>query len=263
MPGIISESYLSRPFTLGLTAGRELEFDIMDTDDEVEVYNLLVGPDGGPAAYLGLARESLEARPLGGGVWKGYVRYVNLVGTSEYTFDTGGGSDHITQSLSTMGSYAPAGLVAPDFHGAIGVSEDRVDGVDIPSRAFEFSETHYLTDLQVTSAYKLILFSLTGRFNNASFKGLAAGECLLLGVSGAKRGDERWGLTYRFSCSPNAASLTVGGITGIVKRGWDYLWMRYADAEDSSAFALVKRPIAAYVEQVHEAGDFSLLGIGT
>lgn len=89
MPGIISESYLSRPFTLGLTAGRELEFDIMDTDDEVEVYNLLVGPDGGPAAYLGLARESLEARPLGGGVWKGYVRYVNLVGTSEYTFDTG------------------------------------------------------------------------------------------------------------------------------------------------------------------------------
>ncbi len=51
-------------------------------------------------------------------------------------------------------------------------------------------------------------------------------------------------------------------ITGISKRGWDHLWVRYQDAEDSTAKALVKRPVAAYVERVYYDGDFSGLGIG-
>ena len=55
--------------------------------------------------------------------------------------------------------------------------------------------------------------------------------------------------------------LQVGDITGIDKKGWEYLWVRYADAEDQNV--LVKRPIAAYVEQVYESGNFALLGIGT
>jgi len=36
-----------------------------------------------------------------------------------------------------------------------------------------------------------------------------------------------------------------------------------ADAENTGAGALVKRPVAAYVEKVYEEGDFSALGIGT
>jgi len=45
------------------------------------------------------------------------------------------------------------------------------------------------------------------------------------------------------------------------KKGWDYLWVRYADdLEDGET--LVKKPIAAYVEKVYERKDFGLLGIG-
>ena len=51
-------------------------------------------------------------------------------------------------------------------------------------------------------------------------------------------------------------------ITGINKWGWEYLWVRYADAEDATAKALVKRPVAVYVEKVYDVGDFGLLGIG-
>ena len=47
------------------------------------------------------------------------------------------------------------------------------------------------------------------------------------------------------------------------KKGWEYLWVRYADEEDAAAKMLVKRPIAAYVEKVYEEGDFSQLGIGS
>jgi hypothetical protein len=57
------------------------------------------------------------------------------------------------------------------------------------------------------------------------------------------------------------SGLAVGPITGITKRGWDYLWVRYADAEDQNV--LVKQPIAAYVERVYQDGNFVLLGIGT
>ena len=45
------------------------------------------------------------------------------------------------------------------------------------------------------------------------------------------------------------------------KKGWEYLWGRYA--EDAAAKAIVKRPAAAYIEKVYEEGDFAGLGIGT
>lgn len=256
----ISESYLSRPFTLGQQAGRELVYDVWGSEDEEDVQGLLASTV--PGAYLGLELESLSAEPQGGGVWKCYARYVRG-DASEYTFDTGGGNARITQSLATVSSYAPVGLTAPDFQGAIGVSDDRVEGCEIPSRNYQWTETHRFADGLVDAGYRADLFALTGRYNNASFKGFAAGEVLLLGVTGSKRGDEQWSLTFRFAASPNVTGLTLGTITGIAKLGWHYLWVRYADFEDAIAYAVVKRPIAAYVERVLEPGDFSLLGIGT
>lgn len=253
MTATISENYLSRPFTLAKQAGRELVYDVIGTDDETEVSTLLLAT--APATYLGLELESVEGEPLGGGNWKGYARYVR-VNDNEYTFSTGGGTQHVTQSISTIASYAPAGLSAPDFDGAINVTEDRVEGVDLPAPKYEFSETHYFDDATVTDAYKLDLFALTGRVNNATFRGFAAGECLFLGANGSKRGDEKWSITFNFACSPNATGQTVGSITGIAKKGWEYLWVRYGTYADSSAFQLVQRPVAAYVEQVFAPGDF-------
>jgi len=46
------------------------------------------------------------------------------------------------------------------------------------------------------------------------------------------------------------------------KKGWEYLWVRYADAEDATPKAIVKVPVAVYIEKVYEEGDFSGLGIG-
>ena len=56
--------------------------------------------------------------------------------------------------------------------------------------------------------------------------------------------------------------LSLGTITGISKEGWQYLWVRFIDDEDTTAKALIKRPVSAYVEQVYSYGDFSGLGIG-
>ena len=39
--------------------------------------------------------------------------------------------------------------------------------------------------------------------------------------------------------------------------------MRYADAEETTAKVLVKKPIAVYVEQVYPMAAFAGLGIGS
>ena len=117
-------------------------------------------------------------------------------------------------------------------------------------------------DAVVTPAYRGALFNLTGKVNNASFKGLAAGECLFLGASGSKRGVDDWEIAFRFAASPNRTGITVGEITGIAKKGWEYMWVRYADAEDPAAKAIVKKPVAVYIEKVYEEGSFAGLGIG-
>jgi len=41
------------------------------------------------------------------------------------------------------------------------------------------------------------------------------------------------------------------------------MWVRYADAEDATAKAIVKKPAAVYVEKAYKEGDFAGLGIGT
>jgi len=211
----------------------------------------------------------LTANP-DGCVWKGTVRYARAsqdseppeTGESTFSFDTGGGTQHITQSMATVGKYAPEGKTAPDFKGAIGVTHDSVEGVDITTPVYNFSETHYLAASVVTPDYKAALFNLTGKTNNASWNGFAAGECLFLGAAGSKRGDDDWEITFRFAASPNKTGLTVGDITVGAKWGWEYLWVRYADEVDDAKKQIVKKPVTAYVEKVYDLTNFSGLGLG-
>jgi hypothetical protein len=260
----VSESYTSRPFTIGLQSQRELTFDVFCdsiADDETAVYNAVNAVV--PTVYQGLVIDTIQCELNGSDIlWKARVLYKRLANETEYTFDTSGGTQKITQSLATT-RYGSSYSGAPDFQGAIGVSEDKVEGVDITVPQFTFSETHFFSDGTITAGFKSVLYNMTGKVNNASFKGTAAGETLFLGASGSRRpGDLQWPITFRFASNPNQASLTVGSISGIAKGGWQYLWVRYADFQDSINFALVKRPVAAYVETVYYAGDFSLLLIG-
>jgi hypothetical protein len=259
----VHEKWESRETTEGESPSVDLVYIIRGTDDDLAAKEALA--EASPVFYDGLVRQSLHIERVAEDIWEGSARYGPLqprqTGDSTYQFDTGGGTQHITQSLQTVGRYAPPGKTAPDFQGAIGVTHDNVEGVDITVPVYNFSETHYLSDAAVTPAYKATLFFLTGKVNGGPFRGFQMGEVLFLGASGSKRGTEDWEITFRFAASPNVAGLVVGDIGGISKRGWEYLWVRYADAEDMASGTLVKRPIAAYVEQVYPYGDFGGLGI--
>ena len=246
----------------------ELTYIVRGTSDDVAARTELL--TAAPLTHNNLQRNDAEVEELGEQLWRGVVRYAPSsytppqVGESSFSFETRGGSQHITQSLATLGSYAAPGIpAAPDFDGAIGVTENSVEGVDITVPVYTFSETHHIDDSSVTTGYKGTLFSLTGKVNDASFKGLAAGECLFLGAAGTQRGDDPWEISFAFAGSPNVTGLSVGAITGIAKKGWEYLWVRYQEAEDATAKMLIRKPIAAYVERVYREGSFSALGIGT
>ena len=261
MPITIDEKFDSREATDSDSPSAELLYVVQGTDDDLQVKALVAAT--APATYDGLKRDSFTITPLGGGIWDCSVRYVEIESESQFTFDTGGGTQHINQSLQSVNNYPAPGEVAPNFQGAIGVNQDQIEGTDVTVPVYNFTETHYIDDALVTLAYKGTLFLLTGRVNNAAFKGFAAGEVLFLGASGAKRGLEDWEITFRFAASPNVAGLQLGNIAGINKEGWQYLWVRFADEEDAGAKTLIKKPIAAYVERVYEYGDFSGLEIGT
>ena len=269
--GMFEELVDSRPQTTGDAASVELVYRCSGTAEDTVVK--AVAEANSPGDYEGLTRQSIGIEPVwvdtnaDDGEWRITVRYGKRepteTGDSSYSFDTAGGTQHITQSLQTINSYAPSGETAPDFKGAIGFNGQEVEGADILLAAYHFSETHYMADSAVTTAYKGKLYALTYKTNADAFKGFSEGEVLFLGASGSQRGTDQWEITFRFAASPNKTGLTVGDITSIAKKGWEYLWVRYEEAEDTTAKAIVKRPKAVYVERVYDSGDFSDLGIGT
>jgi hypothetical protein len=218
-----------------------------------------------PAAFDGLDLESYRFNHLGGGVWDVHINYSqkavsNLdVGESNFTFDTTGGTTHITNSLQTIQRYPLPGKPPIDFKGGIGVTHDAVEGVDITVPVFRFAETHMLDKTVDPDSILMAIFNNTGKVNGGVFRGFQAGEVLFLGASGTKTGDTPWTITYNFAASPNVTGLSVGGITGINKKGWEYLWVRFADTVDANR--LIKSPIQVNVEKVYESGNFNDLDI--
>jgi len=237
-----------------------------ENEVESEAYADLPATDGG------LGNLVVDVAPIdsGQGMWEVTARYRRntpasppVVGESDFEFEIGTTSTHITQSKATVGGYAPPGTPAmPDFDEAIGVTQDGVDGCDILTPESRFSETHYLSTAMVTAAYRRMLRSMVGKVNNAAFRDHAAGEVLLIGVRGGKRAsDTVWQLTFTFATSDNTTALSVGSITGIAKEGFEYLWVYYEPAV--SADRIVPVPAFAYVERVYDSASFSALGIGT
>jgi len=236
-----------------------------ETDESVVTSTLLADL---PVTLAGLTRTNIRIEPLGSGMWDAEITYSLVVqstspqpGQPTFSFDTGGGTQHITQSLGMIASQAPAGMTAPNFKGAIGVTADSVEGVDIVVPVYQFSETHVLPNTTVTDAYKRTLMQITGKVNSDVFRGFPAGEVLFLGASGTRRGTGDWEITFRFASSENKTGIAVGDIAGIVKKGWEYLWARYEEAEDAASLTIVKQPVAAYVEKVYTDTAFSALGI--
>ena len=186
------------------------------------------------------------------------------------SFDTTGGTQHITQACSvgsggTLDFEKRFPTSATNMSGAIGVDSNGVNGVDIVVPQLQWQESYDVPNTYVTSAWIRGVAGVTGTTNNGSFRGFEAGEVLFVGCSGSQEWDDQkgrgpWSLSFRFVASKNVTGQTIGSISGIEKKGHEYLWVRYEDAVSSST--LLKQPKAVYVSKVYKDSDFSALGIG-
>ncbi len=261
MAGQLIELFNSRTEISGDKPSAEFQYVALQCADENEVRTLAYSTS--PAAYSGLIRRSVEiSERLANDTWKVVVRYdapqpyEDTTPQPVFSFDSTGGTQHITQSIQTINRYGPSASTL--LGGAIGYDGENVAGVDITIPVWNWQETHYLTDAQLnTPAY----YALTGMVNSDVFEGYQPGEVLFLGASGQKRGDSRWEVNFKFAASPNQTGISVGTITGISKWGWDYLWVQYGEDVDNTAKIRIKKPIAVYVEQVYDVAPFSILGI--
>lgn len=275
MAGTITESVRGPIVTVESDkATLERAYTIMGESNEETALTLLITTAPAVQTVNGIVLAKKVYRlELDGTIFRCVVEYSRLgasdpsgpdplpEGTSTFQFETGGGTTHITHSLDTKQSERRNSATAIDFKNAIGFNGNTVAGVDVVTPVFTFSETHALSEADVTGPYKSALFRATGKVNNGSFKGFAAGEVLFLGATGQKRGDGPWEVTYRFAASENATAIGVGDITGVNKKGWEYLWTYFEDSESENV--LVAQPEQVNVEEVYESHNFANIGIGT
>jgi hypothetical protein len=254
-----------RRAALGDQTSVDLEFLILGTDDETAALAALGGAL--QPFWNGLPLESSEVEEIdaGAGIFEGRAHYgaAATENEQEVSFDTAGGTAKITASRGTRG-YAATGVTSiPDFKGAIGVTKDGVEGVEIPVPNLQFQVHRSYGPTIVDAAFIKGLADLTGCVNSAPFMGFDSGEVRFDGASGSRKNARAsWNLAYRFAASANQANLVIGDIPNIEKYGWEYLWVLFQEYEDSSASFLVRRPLAVYVEQVLPYADFGVLGLG-
>jgi len=276
MPTVVLESWTSGRIEVSNNPYAEFEYLVSGTDNAVAAVAALGAEianeaGGAPLQSAGISRRISET------IWSGYARYgIGERGEEErrqpgdvtYSFDASAGTAHITNSLETVGRYANFGRAVPDYQGAINVTEDTVEGVDIYVPQLQLEYKGWFHPSAVTNDYVAQLMRMTATTNNAPFKGFAAGELLFLGPIGQRKNAESWEITFRFAASPNETDLQVGTITGIAKKGWEYLWIRYEDALNSESSSgssprkLVKAPVHVLVERVYHASNYALFGLG-
>lgn len=232
-----------------------------------------------------LPLDRVRVLPLGNedsDVWTVDISYKSADGSSEqkeagdssFTFDTGGGTQHLTQSYGTqrynnLSSDMPD---APNLKNAINATQDGVAGVDVIIPQFEFEVVRYFASGDLTSTALENLYKLTGKTNSTTvtttIEGLdfvfEPGELLFYGARGSKRSKGDWEIVLKFGFSPNEADLfpdltTGGDFDAVEKAGWQYVWTLYEDQADNTAKKMVKKPLGIYVEDVYKSADLNPL----
>jgi hypothetical protein len=195
-------------------------------------------------------------------------RFANLAAqppnSFHISFDISGQTIHLTQSRATIATYPLTGT-AYDFKGAVNVDEDgTIDGVDIIAPVAQLKINYTFADSSITDSFIATLVNTVGCVNSDSFHEFAAGVLLFSSVTGQKRDDTNWDLSYGFGVSKNATGLSVGDITGIDKKGWEYMWAYYKTVDIDYGGGLKrthKIPVQVNVEQLYDTATFGDLGI--
>lgn len=201
-----------------------------------------------------LWRQDVQVNHEGHKLWYVTVPYgkeKKSTGSFKFSFDTTGGTIHISSSKQSIARY-PA--TAANHKQLIGVHKDQVTGADIVSPALKMNYSFKHPAGMMTEAKARYLASVTGMTNSVMWHGFQPGEVLLLGATGSDGTDSEAEVNYSVAAAANESGLTIGDIAGIMKKGHELIWISYKDAEDSGKPST--QPLGVYIERVYGEVDF-------
>jgi hypothetical protein len=178
-------------------------------------------------------------------------------------FDFGSETQRMKYAYATTKYKASSSLPDEDRHLAINWRKgEGVDGVDIPSPTFSVRITNQYAASEVNANYFAALAAARCTVNSDAFWGWEAGEVLFLGATGSHDEGENypWTITFSFAFNDNVSDADLPGITGVAKKGWEYLETVSADGLNTDVIEPALN--YAFVHQVHKLTAFSALNVG-
>ncbi len=270
----------------------DFEYEITNCPTSAEAYFNLLGGNGadwpGVEGLLqGCLLRTISMAPDGPDAWRATCSYSEakiqtkekekLTAIGQFRISFSSKSQTLKQyTAKSTTSYAATGDTAPDFKGAINVNaEGEVEGVESIVPSLTVSVTQRMEGASLTPAYAITVAGLIGKYNNDEFMGFPAGTMQLTAGDGslsfeipnpnAELSDpippQDRELSFEFLFSPNLTGISIGNVTGINKKGHQYMWTLWRDSIDAGK--VFRKPRAVYVQDLYgiEPADFSALGL--
>jgi hypothetical protein len=240
-----------------------------------------------PATVANLPLTEIEVTRQGAsGCFRGVAKYTPRSapedGKAELTIDSRPESRRSFMALSTVATYAPTGLTAPNQNGFLNVNSDaQAEGTDVysPVKTFNvvvwYAATRFVgsqpANYQTLQAYLNLMDSLEGCVNSSTFtftwRGLTftflAGECLFASSRLSQQTADLWQVDLEFKKKKNYVEPTLSGWNGsaVTVEGWDEVDFATRPAADSAAKALGPDGIGGYIKRNYPRGDLNLLKV--
>lgn len=251
------EKYVGRQRSDGDQQSVKVSYLISGTTDEAAAIGAL--DSTAPSTWNDLNRTGTAVEQIGSNEWTGTATYTSQqTAESEvrFSFSYTGGQQKITSNLQTVSSY---GTSPPDCHNLINASKDGVEGVEIfvPQMTFEVNKVWTVGD--ITNSWWATVSECLCHTNSTTWNGYEAYSLLFASIEGSEGRNGLFPCKYKFLHSPNKTGLTIGPISGIDKRGWDYLEIKSEDVVDGTS--ITRRPRFVYVHRVYDSADFNDLGL--
>ena len=175
-------------------------------------------------------------------------------------FDIGTTQRLMKYGLSVAGRYPVSqAITLTDYGAAINIDSNKVvRGANIETPTMSFSETHYLPQSSITDSYLRTMYKLVGTVNSSTTRGFAAGELLLQRITGNKRNNEQWQISYAWAYQENIANEPLNGAT-VTKKGWHYMWEESEVTEDAATQDIAPELLGYHVIQVYKEKDHNVL----
>jgi hypothetical protein len=182
-------------------------------------------------------------------------------------FAGGGGSVRKTQAYETSAGVARIGGVRPTFNtrNAIGVTEDNVEGTEVPGGGLSLSITAYYYPEVINDVSFLRdvanLFTPECPINSDEFLGFNPGEVLLLSMQGDYVLNDIVPIVFELSIKLNRVNEADPPFPNVTCDGHALLDYRYEKQLETTAQYILQLPEFRYIHQVHLKKPFSVLGI--